>query len=64
MFRPYVKAIIRLSLKAYQATILMWGYLGVCGGGFGGQDLVFIIAGGIPLNIMANMPLFYHSTLL
>ena len=37
----------------------------VCGGGrVGGGDLVFIIVGGIPLDIMANMPLFHHGALL
>ena len=48
-----------------QATIQMGGFgcVCVCGGGVGGRDLVFITVGGIPLDIMTNVPLFHHGAL-
>ena len=58
MFRPYVLAIIRLSLN------LSSNYTNAVDSGgvwWGGGDLVFIIVGGIPFDIMANMPLLYVS---
>ena len=54
MFRPYVLAIIRLSLNLSSSYTNAGSSGGV--GGFGGRDFVFIIVDGIPLNIMANMP--------
>jgi len=47
--------------QTYQETILMrrgfWG-------GLGGRDLVFIMVGDIPLDIMANKSQFHHGALL
>ena len=61
MFRPYVLSIIRLSLDL-SSNCTNSGGSGVSGGSE--RDLIFVIEGGITLDIMANTPLFYHGALL
>ena len=54
----------QVVLKSLSNNYTEVGVSGVWRGWVWGRDLVFIIAGGIPLNIMANMPFFHHSILL
>ena len=60
MFRPYVLAIIRLSLN------LSSNYTNSGDSGWveaWERNLVFITMGGVTLDIVANMPLFHHGAL-
>jgi len=58
MFRPWVWAIIRLSLDLSSNNTISMVYEG-CGGGGGGRDLVFVIVGDITLNFVIILPLFH-----
>ena len=60
MFRPYVLAVVRLSLNLSKK----YTNAGDSGGGVGGRDLVFTIVDVLPLSIMGNVSLFNRGVLL